>query len=239
MYFLALADQFGYECVIQGAYKTVREWDIIQDSKNTYLCLWQDMSFPQLYDTLPLQEFVEGTIISRSFFSPHTMQIIHRMVDTYFSSYKAVVQLYLSSNAHTILTKEPKKKTADKHKQDISCKQHCTLYPDIWSMTQDLVRQTGKSIEMLQKTPDIAIFHGWLTQGQKANLFRSIKQGGIKHLFATNRWLFFDWYDLASLTIYNSTSRAYSSQSEPRFVIQEVANYMSNIYNAKKEEIFL
>lgn len=231
MYFLALAEQYGYESVIQSTYKTIRTWDIIQDAKNTYLCLWQETVFSQLYNTVWLQDFTEWSIYRRALFSPKTMNIIHWMVKQYFSSYKAVVQLYLSTDSMNTIIREPKQsKTTKKTLENQSIKQSCIIYPDLWSMTQHLAKAYKKPIQEIQLSEDIAILHWWLTQVQKAKIFRGIKNATITTLFATNRWLFFDRYNLVDITIYNKNNWAYSSQSEPRFVLEEVSEMIATIY---------
>lgn len=95
-----------------------------------YLCLGDTLSFPDLYKKTPAYTFIEPTIAMRSLLSAKTIEIIHWMVQQYFSSYKAVVQLYLSSDVTHIFSRKPKKISLE------DTEQICIIYPDLWSMTQ-------------------------------------------------------------------------------------------------------
>ena len=91
--------------------------------------------------------FQTPQIIAKKMCSEKTMQIIHRMVGHYFSSYKAVVALFLPRNEGFMKKRESTKnhKKASKDTQQI-----CKIYPNLRTLTQ------------LQKTTDAtkAILHG-------------------------------------------------------------------------------
>ncbi len=220
MYFLLLQEQHGYESVIQATYKTIRAGDLVQDAKNMYLCLGNTLSFADLYKNIPEYTFIEATIACRNILSPTTMDCIHWMVQQYFSSYKAVVSLYLTGDPVYVFSKKPKKTAL------VDTKQICIIYPDLWSMTQS----QGQHINWLPS--DTVILHWGMTQSQKTKIHRNIQNGTIKKLLATNRGLFFDWHNLTEIIIHDPTSRAYSSQSEPRFVLQETATHIAEANNA-------
>lgn len=186
-----------------------------------YLCLGDAISFPELYKKAPEYTFIEPTIAMRTLLSAKTLEIVHWMVQQYFSSYKAVVQLYLTSDVTNVFSRKPKKTSLE------DTEQICIIYPDLWSMTQSAWKL------LISPTPDTAILHGGLTQLQKAKIFRWVKYGSIKTLLSTNRWLFFDRHNLKEIIIHDPTSRAYSSQSEPRFVLEETATHISSSYDSK------
>jgi primosomal protein N' len=77
------------------------------------------------------------------------------------------------------------------------------------------------------------IIHGNMTKLQKIQAFWKIKLGLVETI--TNRGLFFDWHNLHKIIIHKPTNRSYSSQSDPRFVIQEVAETYKSIYKVSLE----
>jgi hypothetical protein len=65
---------------------------------------------------------------------------------------------------------------------------------------------------------------------QRRKLFWQIRNNEIHTLLATNRGLFFQRHNLKNITIHQASNRAYSAQSDPRFVLQEVAEEMAITY---------
>lgn len=220
MYFLALWTQYWYDSVMYATLKSVKPWDVVQDTQNTYLCLGEEIAFEKLYEKKKIFNFQTPQIIAKKMCSEKTMQIIHRMVGHYFSSYKAVVALFLPRNEGFMKKRESTKnhKKASKDTQQI-----CYIYPNLRTLTQ------------LQKTTDAtkAILHGWMSIPQKQKYFIEIQSWAIQTLLATNRGLFFDWQNLTQIHIFDKNNRAYSAKSDPRFVLPEIATYMATVYDAK------
>lgn len=222
MYLLALQQQYWYDSVFFYTEKWFRAGDILQDANNIYLCLWDTIAYPELYKPTkdPLQTPV---VLSKKFLSKDTLDIITRMVQEYYSSYKAVVNLFLPwtdsfLQKHTQFIK--------KNKQQKDVKQEVFIFPTLWHITQYLEKNK-------QSIKDTAILHGWLTVIQKQHLFFSVQQGTIQQLFATNRGLFFDRYNLEAVHIFDPSNWAFSSKSEPRFVLLQTAEKVADHYKAK------
>lgn len=221
MYFLALQVQYWYDSVVSGTVRGVKPWDIVQDVNNIYLCLGKEVVFPELY-TQNEYQFLAPRILIKEILSGKTMQLIHRMVQQYFSSYKTVVALFIPRNdtfveKYTAYTKINQKK-------DWPLSQKCYIYPTLRTLTQQ-----NPEVD----TKKTAILHGGMSILQKQKLFSQIQNWDIQTLLATNRWLFFDWQRLEEIHIFDKDNRSYSSQSDPRFVISELAQKMIALYDAK------
>ena len=72
-----------------------------------------------------------------------------------------------------------------------------------------------------------------MTRIQKNKVFCGIHDGSITTLIGTNRSLFFDRANLTNITIHKPSSWAYSSQSDPRYNLLDVAHNIANVYTAK------
>ena len=221
MFFLSLSGMQWYDTVVYATIPWFRAWDLLADTTGFFLCLWKSIEFWPLYKKQQTKEysFISPTKAYKKLLSDESISMIHWMVKQYFSSYKHVVSLFLPTWIETRLPK----KTLTVHDWE----QSCIIFPDLWTLTQT---HPIDSIE-----PNTAILHWWMTQVQKAKVFWGIKSWEIKTLLATNRWLFFDRANLKYITIHSPSNRAYSWQSEPRFVIKEVGEKVGEVYEATIE----
>ena len=221
MFFLALSGMQWYDTVIWSSVSWFKAWDLLSDTNGFFVCLWKNIEFPQLYKKQQMKEyiFISPMKAYKQLLSAQSIEIIHWMVKHYFSSYKHVVSLFIPSWLEDRLPKKALKK--------VDYAQTCIIFPDLWTLTQIHPVNSISS--------DTAILHWWMTQVQKAKIYWGIKSGEIKQLLTTNRWLFFDRSNLQQIIVYNPSNRAYSSQSEPRFVIKEVAEKVGEVYEATLE----
>lgn len=84
------------------------EGDIIQNKEwFFFLVLWENISFPEVYNTLYSSD-KDFTIIKKALISKETMNLIHRMVYERYSSYKNVMKFFIDSEIEKLLTKEIK-----------------------------------------------------------------------------------------------------------------------------------
>ena len=86
------------------------EGDIIQNKEwFFFLVLWENISFPEVYNTLYSSD-KDFTIIKKALISKETMNLIHRMVYERYSSYKNVMKFFIDSEIEKLLTKEINRK---------------------------------------------------------------------------------------------------------------------------------
>lgn len=221
MYFLALSGMQWYDTVVWSTLSWYRPGDLLKDNDIYFLCLWKEIVFTQLYKKQLAKEhsFMNPEKAYKQLVSTKTLDIIHWMVKEYFSSYKHVAGLFIPTWLENRLPKKPIKR--------VEWPQKCIIFPDLRTLSQTYPVNTLPD--------DTAILHWWMTQVQKAKLYRGVWSGSIKTLLSTNRWLFFDRVQLDSIIVYSPTNRAYSGQSEPRFVIKETAEKIAEIYGSKIE----
>jgi primosomal protein N' len=94
-----------------------------------YLCIGKDIVFPELYTKAKNKPYtlLQGEKIYSHIVSAQTIDIIHWMVQTYFSSYKHVCDLFLPQGIEKKVVQ--KKSISDQE-------QSCVIFPDLWTLTQ-------------------------------------------------------------------------------------------------------
>ena len=221
MYYVCLSGIQWYDTIIWSSIVWYRPWDLLTDTTGSFLCLWKNIVFSTLYTKQRQKEyaFIQPLKAYKQLLSAKSLEVIHWMVQHYFSSYKHVIWLYIPDNISQILPKKVIEKEV--------WEQTCIIFPDLRTLTQTYPLQNLWT--------DSAIVHGWMTIIQKTKLFRGIKSWTIKTILATNRGLFFDRQNITNIVIYSPTSRAYSWQAEPRFVIKEVTEKVGGVYGATLE----
>lgn len=216
MYIVALEWIAWYDTVLYTTAQWFRAGDLLMHNNIPYIAIGDVISFQDLY---PKKEHKIDNfeIIYKSFLSKQTLQIIHWIVKHYFSSYKHVLHLFIP---FWLRQKKPPKivKVSEK------IPQICIIYPDFWSLVQHHPINTIKDKTL--------IIHGTMTKAQKIQAYWKIKQGTVDTIIATNRWLFFDWHNIQKIIINKPSNRSYSNQSDPRFVIQEIAEQYAAMYQA-------
>ena len=220
MYIVALSGQKWYDTVSWINDSSYKAGDLLQDAQWIYVCLGVDIAFSHLYNPQKKQPYgiFQAEKICTNFISANTLTCIHWMVQQYFSSYKHVCSLFVPDG---IEKKLPSKQQISK----TLIEQSCILFPDLWTLSQ--------TYPLNHELPNTAILHGWMTSLQKRKLFWLIRSWEVHTLLATNRGLFFSWHNLKNITIYQATKRAYSAQADPRFVLQETAKKIAEVYGAK------
>lgn len=154
----------------------------------------------------------------KQFFSKKTVQLIHRLVHEYYTSYKNVVKLFVTGEL------------ADLFKKQISLKkkveQKLIVYPDVRTM-----ENLASSTDITEK--GVAVLTSTSTQLQKDKVRRGIKMGHIHTLLCTYSQIFQDRKDLKHITIYDSHQRYYKSQQDPRYDTRVVLKQMAEMHNAE------
>lgn len=203
----------------------IKSGDRVETTEGTYICLGKTIAFPELYnpETLPtLSAIVDRT---PHFLSSESIALIHRMASTYYAAYKHTIALFPIKFPTRTYTKTPA--------SDKVTEQSCHLFPDLRSLTQTIPPAT--LVAAREKNSTVAILHGWLTVTQKRAIYEGVRLGAITTVYATSRGLFLPRSHLKHILLHASHARAYSNQSEPRFVIQQVAEKWAEAYGAGLE----
>lgn len=210
--------------------------DLIRFGEDIFLCLWKEVSFAEQY-TYEYSPIWTWEVIYKWLFSTKSINLIHRLVYTYYTTYKSIVRLFLSPEIDKFLTREmqvkTKKKYSDLNIDLLSNKisfeteknkwQQLVIFPDLWSMYNLLP-------EDITKKTDIALLNSTQTQNQKDKNFRKIKKWDVSTIFCTHGEMFQDFSDLKKIYLIEPHKRYYKNHQDPRYKVQDIVEEMKNIY---------
>lgn len=208
------------------------EGDIIQNKEwFFFLVLWENISFPEVYNTLYSSD-KDFTIIKKALISKETMNLIHRMVYERYSNYKNVMKFFIDSEIEKLLTKEIKQnkkaKSFDIKIGKIQIKwdwksQTLIVFPDIRSYN-NIVWEEKKQWIFLYSLD---------TQNIKNTNRRKIKTWNESLIYATSSEIFQDFNNLKEIYLIEPQKRYYASQQDPRYKVWNVLEKIAENYSAK------
>jgi len=197
-------------------------WDLIKIQDDYFFCLWENISFQELY-TYKLKMVFEPTMMCKWLLSNKAMEFLHWMVYERYSTYKSVLKLFLSFEIDKLLEKWTSKKNA-KNKQEL------TIFPDLWTLYNTVYETTLED----KKTWVLSSIQ---TQNQKDKLFWKIKKWEITNIIWTSSEIFQDYSNLQKITFISPDKRYYSSQKDPRYKTSMVVDKLKEIYGCEVEVI--
>ena len=109
MYLYSFDRFFGFDkvCLLQESTpkKKVKPGDLLVFGNQYFLCLGDQIAFSEQYEHLTP---VKAELVYKEFLSAHALQLFHRMVQTYYTTYKSVVRLFFADDIEHILKRETK-----------------------------------------------------------------------------------------------------------------------------------
>lgn len=222
--------------------KLLVRWNLVKYQDDVFLCLWDEISFQEQYQYLYEIKESDLSLISKSFLTDETLDMVNWMVYRRYSSYKSVLKYFVSFDIEWLMSrwKLQIKKTKIKNNEikiqswkfEISAEkidgQQLIIFPDLWTlfntMDEDIL---SAKWNIFLKSND--------TQNQKDKKWWMIKNGEIKNVFCTHSEIFQDWNDLKKIILIDPYKRYYENQQDPRYSVNEVVKKMLEIYWAKFE----
>ena len=222
--------------------KLLVRWNLLKYQDDMFLCLWDEISFQEQYQYLYEIKESDLSLISKSFLTDETLDMVNWMVYRRYSSYKSVLKYFVSFDIEWLMSrwKLQIKKTKIKNNEikiqswkfEISAEkidgQQLIIFPDLWTlfntMDEDIL---SAKWNIFLKSND--------TQNQKDKKWWMIKNGEIKNVFCTHSEIFQDWNDLKKIILIDPYKRYYENQQDPRYSVNEVVKKMLEIYWAKFE----
>lgn len=189
--------------------------DLLIDENRYYLFLGEEIARPELYGHTTIS--LSDPSFVCSLMQSQTLDLLHRLVNEYYSSYTAAIPLRLGSDISQIIDK--KKKIWHK-KNDISHWQKLSLFPSFRTATTAYA----------QIHDDTIILSGQSTTVQRAKAYRWIKTGSITHVIATHSQIFRDRQHLTQIDFYDPLSSAYETYADPRYRISDIVSKLGEIY---------
>jgi len=226
--------------------KKLKAWDLLVDGNNFFLCLGEQISFPEQYQSLTP---VKAQLVSPWFLSLPLLGLLHRMVDMYYTTYKSVMRLFLPDDIQKLLERENKiKGTRDKgkgnqgqekfalsHISSFICSevwQTLLVFPDLWTMF-------NMTDEAFREDSSVAFLSAIQTQNQKDTHRREIKRWQKSVILCTSSEIFQDFHNLKKIIFIDPHKRYYASQQDPRYKVGDVLDHIKKIYEAEVEILWV
>ncbi len=209
------------------------EWDLIAWWDVFGICLWENISFIERYDKERFPP-CEVKNIKKSFFSMQAMQLIHRMVSEWFTTYKKVIPLFLPKQGIKYLDIES---NIDKWLSPI-------FEYDKWFFTETIKKRNWQQLfvfpdlrtlynsfeESFLKDKWVKILYSSMTDRQKMIAHNDIKVWKIHTLLSTPSEIFQDWDNLQYISFVDPYKWYYSSFQDPRYKVWDVLGKIGETY---------
>ena len=207
-------------------------WDIIQNKEWYYfLVLWEDISFPEVYNTVYSSD-KNFTTIYKWLLSKESIKLIHRMVYERYTTYKNVIKFFLDSEIEKLLAKEIR---PNKKKKSFNTKiwkyeikwdwnyQTLIVFPDIRSYKNIIWNENNEWI----------FLYSLDTQNIKNSNRWKIKTWNESLIYTTSSEIFQDFKNLKEIYFIEPQKRYYAAQQDPRYKVRIVLEKIAENYNSK------
>jgi primosomal protein N' len=102
---------FGFDkvCLLgeQTSKKKIKPGDLLVFGNQYFLALGETIAFAEQYQHLAT---VQAELVYKEFFTLPTLKLFHWMVETYYTTYKSVVRLFVARDIEKLLKREGKLK---------------------------------------------------------------------------------------------------------------------------------
>ena len=203
-----------------------------------YLCLGEALSFEELYLTVATLRVSTFTFVYPGLLSLTAMDLLHRMVATYYTTYKSVIPHFLPDDIEKLLQKEKKASKIDKNSTELDNIEDFVLaekgqtmivFPDLWTLY-------GVLGESVRGHPQLALLLSVHTQNQKDIHRWQIKRGQVSVILCTYAEIFQDFADLQKIIRVDPHKWYYANQQDPRYKVGDVLSFLASTTGAKLEE---
>ena len=217
-------------------------WNLLKSKDDIFLCLWDEISFKEQYEYMYDINISDINLISKTFLTIKTLDMVDWMVYRRYSNYKSVLRYFVSFDIEGLLSKWKSQNIKNKIKNyEIVTKdwnisvtnkeidwQQLIIFPDLWTLynTIDEAELSDKWNIFLNSNN---------TQNQKDKHWWMIKNWEINNVFCTHSEIFQDRNNLKKIILFDPYKRYYENQQDPRYSVNEVVKQMWKFYWANIE----
>ncbi len=206
-----------------------------------FLCLGEKLAFQELYEHASLLKCPNIEVIYAWLLSAKGMELLHWMVEMYYTTYKSVVKLFLSDELEKLLEREYKvislkvqrckgakvSKDWGKSRKIEETGQTLIVFPDLWTMHNSEMIE-GEWVVMLTAMQ---------SDNQKDIRRWEVKKWVKSVIICTYAAMFQDFDELKKIIFVDPHKWYYASQQDPRYKVGEVLKKMAEIYGAELETV--
>jgi primosomal protein N' len=217
--------------MLNDAWFSYKPGDVIADGDALFCVLGQEVCFAEQYRTMyrPYQWF---SLIEKSFFWSYQLALLHHIVQTYYTTYKAVMRLLLPGMDISALLTYKKTNKKSQYQAAIFDEKTRLFVPstDKYDGQQLILVPDLRTADNLFDEGIIdasTLRHSGLTQLQMTKIFRWAKQGQISTLMTTFAGIFHDRKNLQRILFIQPHKRYYQHQQDPRYKVAEVIDFIA------------
>ena len=213
----------AYESLQTDKKKKLTQGDLLQHGGEYFLVLWTDVSFVEQYEYDFPWLIEECEILIRGLLTEHTLQFVHRMVYTRYSSYKNIVPLFINHDIPALLAKKWSAKLLQRIKSHGEWKQTLVVCPDVWTI-ESLLRWSTYDRDT------VTMLHSASTQQQKDRFFWYARSSKELTLVCTSSELFANRMWLGRIVLHDPTKWYYANQQEPRYKVVDCVKQLATLW---------
>lgn len=225
--------------------KKVKTGDLLVFGNQYFLAIGKTLVFPEQYLHL---ETIKAELIYKEFMTQPTLKLFHWMVETYYTTYKSVVRLFVTNDIQKLLEREEKLKASKKiparsRPQNLNAGmtgRNEVIIPEEWQtliVFPDLRTMFNSTSEQFRESEGVAFLSATQTEKQKDVHRWEIKKGMKSVILCTYAEIFQDFYDLKKIIFVDPHKRYYANQQDPRYKVGEVIEEMKKLYSAEVEVV--
>lgn len=245
-FYYCFTNKFGYDQVCRDSQEIGKVWDLFEANGSHFIALGSELSWQEQYGIQNYEFSIANAQIIWSIFSKQTLELIHRMVYWYYTSYRAVISLFISDlwqylkaiqKLKTLTAKDAKKHAVV---NDIVDKKWLPLNRDSkielaknWSIKQSLVIFPDLLSLKYRLIDSEHILSGQDTNHKVMKYYYDLQQANKNILVTTWANMYMDRKQLDQIILYFPKTRYYKAQQDPRLFIPELVEKMTKIRKAK------
>lgn len=240
MYLYSFDRFFGFDkvCILaEGANKKkVKTGDLLVIGNQYFLCIWKYLAFAEQYQYLTT---VQAELVYKWFLSLSTLKLFHWMVESYYTTYKSVVRLFVAHDIQKLLEREWKLKAQSlKPKAQSSFwKFNCSEEGQTLIVFPDVRTLFNTTDGIFRESDGVACLLAGNTEKQKDVHRWEIKKWLKSVILCTYAEIFQDFHNLKKIIFVDPHKWYYASQQDPRYKVGDVLEEMQKLYGAEIEVI--
>ena len=254
MYLYSFDRFFGFDkiCILgeNEAKKKVKVGDLLIFGNQYFLALGETLAFAEQYQQVTS---VKAELVYKSFLSLPAVKLIHRMVETHYTTYKSVMRLFFTMDIQKLLERENKlkrwkierfnpgvPKVGDGKVEKFNCSvnwQTLIVFPDLRTMYNSSAIADSNwelRIKDWELSSSVTLLSS-NTQNQKDVHRWEIKKWVKSVIICTYAEIFQDFCDLKKIIFVDPHKWYYASQQDPRYKVGEVIEEMKKLWGAEVE----
>lgn len=237
MYLYSFDRFFGFDkvCLLgDTGKKKIKAGDLLVFGNQYFLAIGETLVFSEQYLHL---ETVKAELVYKEFMIQPTLKLFHWMVETYYTTYKSVIRLFVTNDIEKLLEREWKLK-AQSSKLKAAVQSWGFSLSDIGQtliVFPDLRTMFNSTDEAFRESEGVAFLSATQTEKQKDVHRWEIKKWMKSVIVCTYAEIFQDFHNLKKIIFVDPHKRYYANQQDPRYKVGEVIEEMKKLYGAEVE----